>query len=36
MKETTKIYKLFIDKDKLTKKAIKPINQIFALKKMTK
>ena len=36
MKETTKIYKLFIDKDKLTKKAIKPINQIFALRKNDK
>ena len=33
MKEKTKIYKLFVDKNKLIKKAIKPINQIFSLKK---
>ena len=36
MKEKTTIYKLFVDKNKLTKKAIKPINQIFSLKKNDK
>ena len=36
MKEKTKIYKLFVDKNKLIKKEIKPINQIFSLKKNDK
>ena len=36
MKEKTTIYKLFIDKNKLTKKEIKPINQIFSYKKNEK
>ena len=36
MKEKTTIYKLFIDKNKLTKKEIKPINQIISYKKNEK